>query len=88
VSISLKQVVALKSVCMVAGVARSSVYWSRQTLNNPAPAPRAARGPVGAYSDAVPVKGFLDTRLQLMNSIMPPFSRLPRNSHGAAGQVA
>ncbi len=36
----------------------------------------------------VPVKGFLDTRLQLMNSIMPPFFRLPRNSRGAAGQVA
>jgi len=52
VSISLKQVVALKSVCMVAGVARSSVYWSRQTLNNPAPEPRPARGPVGKHSDA------------------------------------
>jgi transposase InsO family protein len=37
---------------MVAGVARSSVYWSRQTLNNPAPEPRPARGPVGKHSDA------------------------------------
>jgi transposase InsO family protein len=52
VSISLKQVVALKSVCLVAGVARSSVYWSRQTLNSPPPEPRPARGPVGKHSDA------------------------------------
>ena len=52
VSISLKQVVALKSVCLVAGVARSSVYWSRRVVNIPAPEPRPARGPVCRYSDA------------------------------------
>lgn len=28
-----------------------SVYWSRQTLINAAPAVRPARGPVGGYSD-------------------------------------
>jgi hypothetical protein len=36
----------------------------------------------------VPVKGFLDTRLLLKNSIMPPFSRLLRSSRVVAGPVA
>jgi hypothetical protein len=49
----------------------------------------AVAGPTGSGQlPFVPVKGFLDTRLQLMNSIMPPISRLPRNSRGAAAQVA
>jgi len=36
----------------------------------------------------VPVKGFLDTRLLLKNSIMPPFSLLLRSGRVVAGPVA
>jgi putative transposase len=51
VSISLKLIVPLKSVCAMAGVARSSVYFARKALDRPDGA-RPARGPTGAYSDA------------------------------------
>lgn len=35
----------------------------------------------------VPVKGFLDTRLWLIDSIKPPVSRVLRSAHAGAGRV-
>jgi transposase InsO family protein len=52
VSVSLKQVVALKAVCEVAGVARSSVYFSRKAVASLVTMSTPKRGPVGEFTDA------------------------------------
>jgi putative transposase len=51
VSISLKQIVPLKTVCTMAGVARSSAYFASKALAK-AETNRRPRAAVGAYTDA------------------------------------
>jgi putative transposase len=50
VSISQKQIVSLKSVCEMAGVALSSVYFARKALDS-AETSRPRRAAVGGYTD-------------------------------------
>ncbi len=50
VPISRKQIMPLKSVCTTAGVARSSVYWARKTIDS-VETTRQMRAAVGGYTD-------------------------------------
>jgi hypothetical protein len=80
-SISVKQIVPLKSVCIMAGVARPSVYLARKSQ---APTIRQPRAAVGGYCDAALVE---QIRLVLATTSFfwaGPIERFGRNCGTAA----